>query len=286
MLISDIIKQICTYLSDSDINYFLSASKQLYKLKNHVQFIDKHILTEKINMLPYYDNFVNLIINDDKYYTFPKNLKKIFFKVINVYLLSLMPLSVTSVKINNFIWSNIKKITLPNIKKLVISVHKFDRNINPNDIPPSVTHLNINGEQIFALKSNCIPPNVVYLNIDCVFEQNIPTSVKYLKTNRICYNENIPSSISVLEIDTYYDSYKRFHNITHLIFSLVHDCKFSKMLPTNFTHITFKKSHLTPFSKILSSSVTHLILSDSFDKDIINTVPQTVKFLTIKKFKN
>jgi len=193
MLIPDIIRQICTYLSDSDINYFLSASKQLYKLKNHVQFIDKHILTEKIKMLSYYDNFVNLIINDNKHYIFPKNLQKIFFKVVNVDLFSLMPLSVTSVKINNFVWSDIKKITLPNIKKLVISVRNFDRHIYPNDIPLSVTHLNINGEPAFCLKLNCIPLNVVYLNIDCFFDQNIPTSVKYLKTNRICYNENIPS---------------------------------------------------------------------------------------------
>lgn len=285
IFILDIIKLICTYLSNFDINYFLSASKSLYKLKNQVQFINKHILTNKINKLPYYDSFVNLIISDDYCYTFPKNLQKINFNVTNPKLFPLMPTTVTSVKINNFDWSSLKKITLPNIKKLVIDTCHFDKSFESDDIPPSITCLKMNHNFLYGTaRLKCIPPNVIYLRINIVFREGIiPPSVKYLKTSHICNDEYIPSSVSIIEIDKYHEDDKPLHNATHLIFSIVFDNKF-KILPPNFTHVTFKKSHETPFDKILSSNVTHLTLSDTFDKSIIDTVPLTVKFLTIKKF--
>lgn len=69
----NIVKEICNYLSDKEIIQFLSTNKWLCLLKNKMRYVT--YVTDQMQHLPYYNNFINISSSMCTYITWPKNIE-------------------------------------------------------------------------------------------------------------------------------------------------------------------------------------------------------------------
>lgn len=118
MLPFDIINTICYYLSNVDVNNFLSTNIPMHKLKYKIKYTQLVTLTDHLITLPYYDSFVNLYVNKICH-KLPKNIK--YLILIDDYALK------------NLNYLNFSGI-LQNLTELKISSDIFDKIENFNFI--------------------------------------------------------------------------------------------------------------------------------------------------------
>lgn len=302
MFSSDIIKYICKFLSDKNINNYLSVTKTMLELKHKIKFNDPHILTKKINKLKYYDSFTNLIVSkielkyyseddpNNKYlsvkelqpfkYFLPKNLTKIKFEIIIQKLLLECTAKEISVIINDS--DQLKFINNTSITNLIVNCNydkpyslpktikylKFENvcfEIKPGDIPESVLYLKI-GRYDHQLLPGALSSNIVKLSIRGHFNfciGSIPSSVTYLKTNNITSDDYIPSNVTHCEID----------NINS-----TDDIK--KISVPTITHLIFSKRYDQGISNI-PPNITHLTFKFSFNESLRYLLPQSLTHLIL-----
>lgn len=250
------------FLSDFDINKYLSLSKILYNLKFCIEFNEEHELDSKISNLKYYQSFTNLIITKNCPVDFlPDKIIKVNFKFCRMKLL-----------INISKYHNLKKIkvtvddkiNLNLIKNIPITHLKFMhgyyyvRKIMPGDLSDGIIKLDLGNEYCYDIIKNVIPATVKYLNVGMapIKKNSLPPSVTHLRTSIITEKDHIPKSITHITLD---------------------GCIY-KILSSNVTHLIFKKYY--KLSENYAPGLTHLTLPDMNPNYII---PQTVKYLVLPK---
>src|SRR5579872_6900445 len=131
LLIDDMIVHIMTYLNNKSKIQFLSISKNLQQLKNKVQYNEK-ISLNKIRRLPYYNMFLNVIIQDDN--------------ILNNNLCFKLPNAITHLTLD------------------------ISGTCNKDYIPVTITHLTF-GDHFYQDINDCIPNSVTHLEFGISFNK-------------------------------------------------------------------------------------------------------------------
>lgn len=209
MLHLDTIRIICKFLSDTDVNNLLSVNRHLYTYKKDIQFRQKHTLTSKIYILPYYDSFINLRIEpdifdvstntniDNNYYQFepelstnkidhlPKHISKISLVDPREEIISLILSSIKSITVEIFEDDIFELIQNLPVTKLIIYSTYIDRKIL---ISSTVKHLKFIGTMYEDVKNiiyKCSnPTHIIFTDVPFnnykIRQGDIPESVTHL----------------------------------------------------------------------------------------------------------
>lgn len=319
----DIIRYICKYLSDIDINSFLSSDTQLYRFKHLIKFKQLHTLTSKIHSLSYYDSFINLKIicsnwntylsneeSDDEFYLLknkkvmpfilPKNLTKIIIPNFDNDILSVIvpqikfPLKKIYICVSigtRWHFEAIKDIPVTHLvvkEKEKEKETKYYQNILRSEIPSTVRHLIFDETFNMVLTHNNIPSFITHLFINNPkygYDLNLPENLIHLKiTNvNIEYLHNFPKTLKSLDINFTSCNLNVLKIYPSSITHLRIDGSFYGEIPRGITHLTIGENFRGEHN-LVPSSVTHLIFEKNFDLDkVIVKIPKSVKYLTIPK---
>lgn len=317
MFTVDIIRYICKYLSDININSFLSSDITLYKFKKQIKFKQLHILTSKIYLLSYYDSFINLKIikatyniylgckSDDKYYrlkktkimpfTLPNNLKKITIPEPNAAIMSIIiPQIKRSIKKFSIIFNLSDNLIMPNVnmpithltitKKYVFS--NVDSDIFFNNIPQTVQHLIIDTNSEF--KNGCVPLSVRHLTFGNFFNieltsNNIHPFIEYLYVDNYHYKHKLnylPENLTHLKAPNSSIQNRNIFpkSLKNLDIIVVGDHE--NIIPLSVSHL--KISGVYPVEKKLPYGISHLTISNYFNS-VYDIIPDSVTHLIFEK---
>jgi hypothetical protein len=160
---------ICDKLTDNEKILFTSISLNMDKLKHKLIYRDIWIL-EKINRLPYFDNFENIVIQrqDTK---FPKYAKYVHHTAF----ISNVPSNVTHLILSDYLLSPELYGLIPGSVTHLEFGYYFDQPIE-NHIPKSVTHLKF-GYHFNRPIKNAIPSSIIRLTFGRNFNQEIDLSI-------------------------------------------------------------------------------------------------------------
>uniref|UniRef100_A0A6C0C8Q4 F-box and FNIP repeat-containing protein n=1 Tax=viral metagenome TaxID=1070528 RepID=A0A6C0C8Q4_9ZZZZ len=234
----DLIEKICEELSDKDKIRFMTTSNAMNELKYRFMFNEK-IHIGKIESLPYYNNFINVEVDDiicncfrnnqcDNILQISKNVthltisQKYQYNEIGYIPISqniVIPYNIIDLTVDYWLDLTIKFHVLPKITHLTFGT-LFDRPIK-DKIPNSVTHL------VFGRKFN--------QPIDYV----IPNSVTHIKFG-FCFNKPIKNCIP--------------ESVTHLTFGYAFKQALDD-LPTSVTYIALSRNYDLVISANILSKV-------------------------------
>uniref|UniRef100_A0A6C0C9C3 Uncharacterized protein n=1 Tax=viral metagenome TaxID=1070528 RepID=A0A6C0C9C3_9ZZZZ len=252
----DIIPKICDIATDKTKISLSATCKLINGMKRDFVFREQ-INLGKIRMLPNFDNFEFILINDmlvnvGWVTTIPKKAKKIYFKT--------------------------KTTNIPQFVTHLTFCDSFDEPIQ-DCIPDSVTHL-VFGKQFDQPIANCIPSSVSHLTFGHSFDQVIPNclpaSITHLEFGW-CFNKPIknviPKSVTHLKFGWRFTQLIRDYipdSVTHLEFDSPFNCSIENGIPNSVTHLTFGDSFNQSVEKYLPKSITHLKFGRSFCQPIEN----------------
>ena len=141
ILIEDLIKYICLFLSESDKINYLSISRNMHLLKNTIQYFDK-ISINKIIKLSYYKQFTNIIWVDNIIIpnnSLPLNLAHLTFgRNFNQDIKGALPLNLTHLTFHGCFNQDIKGALPLNLTNLTFG-YNFNKDIK-GALPLNLTH--------------------------------------------------------------------------------------------------------------------------------------------------
>jgi hypothetical protein len=295
---------------------FLSVSKKNNKYKQNV-FFDKYVWIKKIQCLPYFDRFTDVIINVEA--KLPKYLLRLTVHAYTIESIEI-PSTVTHLTFGYGCNENLFNYIPNTITNLVID-KKIIKSIK-GCIPESVTYLNIDcpdyisdlsgwipknvsefilGEGYKGSLENCIPKSVKYLEIKDGLQQNI--ELHHGITHLICRrgiheNITIPSTMTHLDINNYESvripngvkyletgdiNGQLPNSITHIVYYETDLQKIKNLIPSSVTHFEIKSNYYKYDSDDIPASITHLVLPKCTENCIRN-IPTHVEHVTYKKW--
>lgn len=291
MLHVDTVRIISKFLSDTDINNFLSASKKLYLFKKDIRFVQKHSLSAKIYYLPYYDSFTNLRVkineeSDDElnniYYCVEKNfnskidrLPKYLSKIsvtdpVNKIILFLMP-NIKHITVNIFDLKTFDIIKNLPVTKLIVNNIHVDENIS---LPTTITHLKFINMSYFhakkILKKCTNVTHLIFLDVNFntgVEKGDIPQTVTHLVFGNEFWqslsSDILPPKLEYLDLGDIYDK-----------------CIYGEYIYPSIKYI--KLNCLSPIDDFIPPTLTHLELNDICDREE-RCNPTSIKYLILSK---
>lgn len=176
ILCTDVIVYMMEYLSDIDKINFLKTCWSLYNCRFCVKFRDFHLF-DKIRDLDYRENFKRIVYKKTKI-----NVKS--FTLNNSY--DRIPIDIKHLIIGKLFKLSLENIIPRGITHLTIEEEYGSKTnlgeINPGEIPDTVTYLNIKSRNIIV-KKGAIPDSVTHLHFgsDYLSRDIIPKNVVYLR---------------------------------------------------------------------------------------------------------
>lgn len=251
----DIVKEICAYLTDKDKLSFLMMYRQFNSHKQHILFTSLVKYSKKIYSLPYYDNFVNFIAQDNEMpIILPKNTKHLHFRQGMIQEnIGLNHYKIQTVTIKNMYHFFTDEVALDASYIKHIVLHTMD-----NDF---VTFLKkcINLEQIDILGLN------ISKSIN-IFESNPKLNTIILNKNFIDKDDEFASYIFASKNLTIGYAFNRsvgkYQRVKKLIFNCDYDPNIIKVI-NNYSNLKtgdFKEEKyddLSIFNKLLMNMLNH-----------------------------
>uniref|UniRef100_A0A6C0C8E2 F-box and FNIP repeat-containing protein n=1 Tax=viral metagenome TaxID=1070528 RepID=A0A6C0C8E2_9ZZZZ len=299
----DIMITVAEYLDNWEKIRLSATSKLLDGLKHKFMFRNYVILTEKIEQLPYFDNFMSIGLpyvpnhcpKFAEYVSFfaktsdiPSYVTHLYFDdEFNQPIKGCIPNSVTEVTFGNIFDQPIDGCIPNSVTKLVFG-DRFNRHIK-GYIPNSVTELVFGWSfDRYIYIDDYIPPSVIKLTLEKwdAYVEYIPTTIFDLSIRGDIFG-TIPLSITHLT----YDCWLRFtkftipRSVTHLVFGPNFNYDVKNWIPDSVTHLTFGERYNQKIKNSIPKSVTHLTFGRYFSRSV-NRVPSSVLVIKLSKTYN
>lgn len=292
----DIIKYICSMLSDADKLMLLSVDKCMCLIKKLVWF-DSKVDVDKIKNLFYKEQFTHIILAESNINLFIKsddadgyfgnnmlnlpNVKKITFKM----------------QPNSYILDNM----VDNIPQTITHIYNLPEMYGGCDIFEKIKYVELNDS--YTININLITTrikfklnttkkslglytlytddNIIYLKTSVTIDQSffIPNNITHLHLSDV-FNYPIILPDSIINI-TFGENFDQNILLPKNIQQVIFGKNFNRqiLIPDTVTHLKFGSK----FNKhiVLPSSIKHLIMGKNFDRYII--LPSGIKHLTVGK---
>lgn len=240
---SKIITNITNYMSNKEINNFLTTSKTLREIRKITLYNQRQRLNNKLRLLDYYDNFTYLLIHNS-----PKNI------------IQDLPKNIKRIETFDFKFSDFE--ILSKYKNLT---HFIVRHIEPKNCKHptelNITYFSVNNLSWVNSQTHIFFANVTELTIEIFEEVHVKKLLSFPKISHIVlYNINP---------DISYD--QNILDLTHTVFGSSKNIDCIQTIP-HLTHITFGYiGHASIKMLSMFKNITHC------------TILQPIDYVSIKK---
>ncbi len=276
MLCTDVIVHMMDYLSDIDKINFLKTCSSFYNRRFCVKFNDFHSFN-KVRDLDYSENFKRIVFTKTK-----NNVKS--FTLNNSY--DRIPIDAKHLVIGKLFKLSLKNIIPRGITHLTIEDEYYSE-INPGEIPDTVTYLNIKSRNILV-KKGAIPDSVthLYFGSDYLSRDIIPKNVVYLRFGDFSQCEIGQRLIETRQINgitvttTRIESYIPENVVClHLGFNMSKKNLGEQIIETQ--EINGEKISTTKIISYIPESVTCLTIFNDTYKNTFDFIPKNVTKLNL-----
>ncbi|QTF49327.1 FNIP repeat-containing protein [Acanthamoeba polyphaga mimivirus] len=276
ILCTDVIVYMMDYLSDIDKINFLKTCSSFYNHRFCVKFNDFHSF-DKIRDLDYSENFKRIVFTKTK-----NNVKS--FTLNNSY--DRIPIDAKHLVIGKLFKLSLKNIIPRGITHLTIE-EEYGSEINPGEIPDTVTYLNIKSRNILV-KKGAIPDSVthLYFGSDYLSKDIIPKNVVYLRFGDFSECEIGQRLVETRQVNGITVTTTRIESYIpesvaclHLEFSMSDNSLGEQIIETQ--EINGEKISTTKIVSYIPKNVTCLTIFNDVYKNTFNFIPKNVTKLNL-----